>query len=101
LKSSFLFTIVQSDFGGQNALAEGIVHIKWSWKMYDRDDDYEELRRHYMGIGLAIGMPIGMAFSLLFVIVLEMPGLIGVGGGMGVALGISIGEGLYQRKVRK
>jgi putative Mn2+ efflux pump MntP len=65
--------------------------------MYKNDEDHDEIKRHYMGIGLAIGMPIGMAFSLLFVIVLKKPGLIGVGAGMGVALGVAIGEGLYQR----
>jgi len=62
--------------------------------MYNND----EIKRHYMGIGLAIGMPIGMVFSFLFVIVLKKPGLIGVGAGMGVALGVAIGEGLYQRR---
>jgi len=66
-------------------------------EMYNNKDGEDELRRHYMGLGLAVGMPIGIVMSILFVVITDTPGLIGVGAGMGVALGIAIGEGLYQR----
>jgi len=65
--------------------------------MFEEDKEQTELRNQTMAIGFAVGMPIGMAFSAIFVFVLKTPGLIGVGAGMGFALGVAIGEGLYQR----
>lgn len=62
-----------------------------------KNDEQEDLKAHYMGIGMAIGAGFGIVFSILFVLVMKKPGLIGVGAGMGVSMGIAIGEGLYQR----
>jgi ABC-type cobalamin transport system permease subunit len=63
------------------------------YKLNGKDDP----KAHFMGIGVVIGLGIGVVFSLLFAIVLDRPGMIGVGAGMGVSIGIAIGEGLYQR----
>jgi hypothetical protein len=54
-------------------------------------------RERYLAIGLAIGMPtfglIGMAVCLAT----DNLGLLGVGPALGMAVGVAIGEGLYQR----
>jgi ABC-type cobalamin transport system permease subunit len=95
LKRLFLFYIVQAELS-QGGMASRILPGKWRNKMY-QDNKQNDLKAHYMGIGMAIGMGIGVVFIVLFGIVLKKPGLIGVGAGMGVSIGIAIGEGLYQR----
>ena len=65
--------------------------------MYTEEKNQDELRSHYMGLGMGIGMPIGIVLSSLFGIVMKTPGLIGVGAGIGISLSVAIGEGLHQR----
>jgi hypothetical protein len=62
-----------------------------------KSNDNDDLRAHYMGVGMAIGAGFGIVFSILLVFVLKHPGMIGVGAAIGVSIGIAIGEGLYQR----
>ena len=46
---------------------------------------------------MAIGMPIFALAGFIVCIATDNPGLIGVGPAVGLAMGIAIGEGLYQR----
>jgi hypothetical protein len=55
-------------------------------------------RDRYMAIGIAIGMPIFALAGFIVCIATDNPGLIGVGPAIGLAMGIAIGEGLYQRR---
>jgi hypothetical protein len=50
-----------------------------------------------MAIGMIVCMPVGVA---LFIIT-RNPGLLGIGPAVGIALGVAIGEGLYQRSTRQ
>jgi hypothetical protein len=50
-----------------------------------------------MAIGMAIGMPIFALAGLILCIATDNFGLLGVGPALGLAMGIAIGEGLYQR----
>jgi hypothetical protein len=54
-------------------------------------------RDRYIAIGMAIGMPIFGLAGLILCIATDNPGLMGVGPAVGLAMGIAIGEGLYQR----
>ena len=54
-------------------------------------------RAHYMAIGLAIGMPSFALIGIALCIATDTLGLLGVGPAIGLAIGISIGEGLYLR----
>jgi hypothetical protein len=56
---------------------------------------------HYRGIGMAIGMLLFMPVGLVLFILLDNPGMLGVGPGVGVAVGLALGEGLYRRKRRE
>jgi hypothetical protein len=64
--------------------------------------DNERIRRaerdRYMTIGIAIGMPVFALVGFIVCIATDNPGLIGVGPAIGLAMGIAIGEGLYQRR---
>lgn len=66
-------------------------------KTVDNFNHKDDLKSHYMGIGVAVGLCIGVVFSLLFAVVMKRPGMLGVGAGIGVSIGIAIGEGLYQQ----
>lgn len=59
----------------------------------------EELKQHYqskgIGIGIAIFMPIGMVLSML----LDNPGMLGLGPAIGISIGVAIGEALYKKEV--
>jgi hypothetical protein len=54
-------------------------------------------RNRTMAIGMAIGMPTFALAGLILCIATDTPGLLGVGPAIGLAMGIAIGEGLYQR----
>ena len=48
-----------------------------------------------MGIGLALFIPFGVALWL----VLDNPGMLGLGPALGVSIGIAIGEAMYKKEV--
>jgi len=54
-------------------------------------------RDRYMAIGMAIGMPSFALIGIALCIVTDNLGLLGLGPAIGLAIGISIGEGLYLR----
>lgn len=60
------------------------------------NDEMDDLKAHYTGIGLVFGLSFGAVFGVLFTVLLDRPGMIGVGVGSGVAIGFAIGEGLYK-----
>ncbi len=66
--------------------------------MSSRHGNSKADKEHYMGIGMAIGVALFASLGIVLSIVTDSPGLIGIGPGMGVAAGIAIGEGLYQRR---
>jgi hypothetical protein len=53
-------------------------------------------REHYLSVGMAIGMIMFMPLGFLFIL-LDNPGLLGIGPAMGIAVGLAIGEQLYRR----
>jgi hypothetical protein len=55
-------------------------------------------RERYLGIGMAIGLPIFGLLGIALCLATDTPGLLGVGPAIGLAMGIAIGEGLYQRR---
>ena len=69
--------------------------------MSNQDQKQRQELEHYRGIGMAIGMVLFMPVGLVLFIVLDNPGMLGVGPAMGLAVGLAIGEGLYQRKQRE
>ena len=52
---------------------------------------------HFMGIGIAIGMILFLPFGAVFWILLDNPGMIGIGPAMGMAVGVSIGAALEKK----
>lgn len=54
-------------------------------------------RDRYIAVGMAIGMPAFAVVGIILCIATDNPGLLGLGPAIGLALGIAIGEGLYQR----
>ena len=67
-----------------------------SGKHMDRDAE----RERCFAIGLAIGMPSFAIIGILLCIATDNPGLLGLAPAIGLAIGIAIGEGLYQRRKR-
>ena len=57
-------------------------------------------RDRYMAIGLAIGMPSFALIGFALCIATDNLGLLGLAPAIGLAMGIAIGEGLYQRSRR-
>ena len=57
-------------------------------------------RDRYIAIGLAIGMPSFALIGFFLCIATDTPGFLGLGPAIGLAIGISIGEGLYRRSKR-
>jgi hypothetical protein len=55
-------------------------------------------RERCQGLGLALGMALCAPLGLVLSIATGVHGLIGVGPAMGVALGLALGEHLYQRR---
>jgi hypothetical protein len=47
---------------------------------------------------MAIGLPIFGLLGIALCLATDTPGLLGVGPAIGLAMGIAIGEGLYQRR---
>ena len=64
-----------------------------------KNNEQETLKEQYKDIGLVIGVVAGAALSLFFAKV--SPGMIGVGAVLGVSFGMTIGEGLLQRKMEQ
>jgi hypothetical protein len=58
-------------------------------------------KSEYMGRGMAIGMIVCMPLGVALFIITGNPGLLGIGPAVGVAMGVAIGEGLYQRSTRQ
>jgi hypothetical protein len=58
-------------------------------------------KNEYMGRGMAIGMIMCMPVGVALFIITGNPGLLGIGPAVGIALGVAIGEGLYQRSTRQ
>jgi hypothetical protein len=65
--------------------------------MSEKQREHTSDRDHYLGIGMAIGMVVMAPLGIVLFILLDNPGMLGVGPGMGVAIGVAIGESLYQR----
>jgi hypothetical protein len=65
--------------------------------MSEKQRNHASDREHYLGIGMATGMAIMAPLGVVLFIVLDNPGMLGVGPGMGVAIGVAIGESLYRR----
>ena len=55
---------------------------------------------HYVGLGMAIGMIAFAPLGIVLAIATGTFGLLGIGPAMGVAVGVALGEGLYQRSLR-
>jgi hypothetical protein len=66
-------------------------------KMSEKQRIQNGERDRYIAIGLAIGMPSFALIGFALCIATDNPGLLGLGPAIGLALGIAIGEGLYQR----
>ena len=64
-------------------------------------DEYrkQELKRHYQGKGMAIGMALFMPFGVILWLLLDTPGMLGVGPALGVSIGIALGEAMYKKEV--
>jgi len=69
--------------------------------MSNRGQKQKQELEHYRGIGMAIGMLLFMPVGVVLFILLDNPGMLGVGPTMGLAVGLAIGEGLYQRQQRE
>jgi hypothetical protein len=54
-------------------------------------------RDHYISIGLAIGMPSFAFIGFLLCLTTDSPSFLGLGPAIGLAIGVTIGEGLYRR----
>jgi hypothetical protein len=65
--------------------------------MSENQNIRNEERDRYLAIGLAIGMPSFGLIGLALCLATDNLGLLGVAPGIGLALGIAIGEGLYRR----
>ena len=65
----------------------------------ERTEDEE--RSRYLAIGLAIGMPIFGLIGMAVCLATDNLGLLGVGPGIGLAMGVAIGEGLYRRSLQR
>jgi len=64
--------------------------------MFENQDRSKE-KDHYLGIGMAIGMAIFMPVGIVLMVAADNPAFIGVGAGMGLPIGLAIGQGLYRR----
>jgi hypothetical protein len=65
--------------------------------MSDKHASRDAERERYLAIGMAIGMPTFAFLGIVLCIATHTPGLLGVGPAIGLAMGISIGEGMYLR----
>ena len=57
-------------------------------------------RDRYIAIRLAIGMPSYSLLGFFLCIATDSPGFLGLAPAIGLAIGVSIGEGLYRRSRR-
>lgn len=63
------------------------------------DHQNEELRQHYQRKGMGIGMVLLMPFGVILWLLLDNPGMLGVGPALGISIGSSIGEAMYKKDV--
>ena len=63
------------------------------------DQQNEELKQHYQRKGMGIGMVLFMPFGVILWLLLDNPGLLGVGPALGISIGIAIGEAMYKKDV--
>lgn len=66
--------------------------------MFGKNMARDTERDRCLAIGLFIGMPSFTFIGILLCIATDNPGLIGLAPAIGLAIGIAIGEGLYQRR---
>lgn len=64
-----------------------------------KNNGQEALKRQTMGQGIAIGMLLCSSFEIIFSILIANFDFNGMGAALGVAVGLGIGEVLYQRKI--
>jgi hypothetical protein len=65
--------------------------------MTEKKNHRDGERERYLAIGLAIGMPAFGLIGTALCLATGTLGLLGVAPGIGLAIGVAIGEGLYQR----
>jgi len=64
-----------------------------------KNNDQEALKRQTMGKGMAIGMVMFIPFGVILWLLLDNPGMLGVGPALGISIGIAIGEAMYKKEV--
>jgi hypothetical protein len=69
--------------------------------MFQQDNDLEALKRKTMGQGMAIGMVLFLPAGFLLSIAIDNFAFVGIGLPMAVAVGITIGKSLYQRRLKE
>ena len=63
------------------------------------DQQNEELKQHYQRKGMGIGMVLFMPFGVILWLLLDNPGLLGLGPALGISIGLAIGEAMYKKDV--
>ena len=58
----------------------------------------DEQKQHYLGKGMGIGLALFIPFGVALWLVLDNPGMLGLGPALGVSIGIALGEAMYKKK---
>lgn len=66
-----------------------------------KNNNQKALKRETMGQGMAIGMVLFIPVGVIFAILIGNFAFIGMGLPLGAAVGVAIGESLYQRKIKE
>ncbi|MBN1658688.1 MAG: hypothetical protein JXA93_09820 [Anaerolineae bacterium] len=69
--------------------------------MADQDRKQRQEKEYYHGLGMLIGTLLFMPLGIVLFIVLDNPGMLGLGPAIGVSVGLALGEGLYERQQRE